>query len=442
MYLLDISKRLTIRELDGGSPKVIASDLSHFVRFCYEISKNLWELYDDDFHCFVEKLIVETELHDPTIRKRNNNTVGRIIDNTIAFLRWLQETIVPDRILVGPRNRNPQIRLVVKQAKDRHGGLREVMDYQYRPASDTPDPKRPMARAIRNKLWDGIAVLAESEKKRINSGQLNEELEAIDYLRARRELQLLLCEATGRRPGELARLKIGTSPDFGYREVSLPTLKRRKAKDPITTISLELGVAIKLGAFVERHRQHLIEALRKKGINAQPLDHVFLNARNGSPLTETSLTKDFQRIAAAAGIRERACMSMFRHRFITLKVATYLRAFLEDNSGKSRMLLTEADYISVLKRVAIYTGHADPESLLPYIDMAWDEIGAFDGIEAGYVFCQSIENAMLAIRSLQTEISAKHLASEDVIQRVMTELNSIQTRTLEVLRTNSEREAA
>ena len=114
-YLIE-ERTLTIRENDGGTLKVIVSDLSHIIRYCWNKGKGFIELHDEDFHEFVSHLLEEKDPNNPHEYKRNNDTVSRIIDNTIEYLFWIQNLLAKDVVLVGLKSDNSQIALKKKKS--------------------------------------------------------------------------------------------------------------------------------------------------------------------------------------------------------------------------------------------------------------------------------------------------------------------------------------
>lgn len=426
MFLLQKSEHLKLRSDDGGSLKVAATDLSHLVRFCWENKRNFWDLYDDDFFLFVRGLRCEMKHPGSAVRCRNDNTVGRIIETAVEFLFWLQAHILLGRHIVGPRRIGPQIRLVEKSYRNRRGESSVRFKYPFTPTPDAPDPKRPISSSLRNQLWDGVSTLAQKTQSNLHQAERN-------YLRARRELLLLLFEATGCRPGEAALLSVKDNENcVSTGVITLTTLKRRRAKDPKRRIPLDKGTAIKLEVFIHKYRHDLLKRLRAQGIEVRPEDKIFLGCRNGDPLTSASLIRDFQRIACAAGVEQRACASMFRHRFVTNMVKLHLLALMQDHPGATRALLTEGDYRTILKRVATFTGHGSEESLFHYIDWAWEELEVFDYVNSARELSRSVESAMCGLKALSGRVRSSNLG--EVMQEVLVELENILTTTKEALR--------
>lgn len=104
-------------------------------------------------------------------------------------------------------------------------------------------------------------------------------------------------------------------------------------------------------------------------------------AEHGKPIKSASLSTEFARLVSAAGYPDvKACLSMFRHRFITYEVIVHLKEFMA-KCGKTHHLITDSDYMSILKKVATKTGHKSVKSLWHYIDLAWAEINVWGGVE-------------------------------------------------------------
>ncbi len=421
MFLLEKGRRLKLRSNDGGSLKVVASDLSHLVRFCWEVGIEFWDLHDDNFYQFVQSLRAEKKCVGSAVKRRNDNTVARVIDTAIEFLIWLQTHVVHDRNIVGPRRIAPQISLLEKKLSNRRGEHSLSLKYPFTPTPDAADPKKPLTSHLRNLLWDGVKTLCYKAQKNLDVDQRN-------YLRARRELLLLLFEATGCRPGEAAMLSASDNENCVSKgKITLVTMKRRKGIDPKRCIPLDKETAIKLEVFIHKHRRELLQRLRGQKVEVRPQDKVFLGCRTGAPITGSSLIKEFQRVAAASGIDERACLSMFRHRFVTNMVKLHLIAFSQSHPGATRALISEGDYRTILRRVATFTGHGSEDSLFHYIDWAWEELEVFDYVSSARELTTSIERAMDKLRVLSSNVysSASSEGAGEVIYYVLAELESI-----------------
>lgn len=378
---------------------------------------------------------------DPSRPRRNNNTVDLIVATCVRFLRWIQENIFLDKIIVGTQDQNPNIILTKKTVNDRRGNLTISYKFHFLPPKSTQEPKKPIARSLRNDLWTAVSKMsdpANQSRYYANRFEPAELISELNYLKKRRELFLELLEATGARPGELARVLVSENCECTVTgKFIIATLKRRN--DRSRKFPIDPGVAIKIEIFIHKTREVLLERLKKKGVDVDPQDRLFLCSKKGTPLSEQSLTKEFQRIVIEAGINEeQACASMFRHRFITNMVKIHLQSFLADNQGTTKLLMTEADYRTILKRVAVFTDHADENSLWHYIDLAWDELGVFDYVEPARRLASSVERSLNTLTSLQGDIKLKKkLPVTQILENIIVELESIRADVKDALKTQA-----
>lgn len=402
-YLISRFRRgASVRE-DGGSLRATVAKLTHLIRYCWDIRRDFWELRDDEVYQLVVVLMGETKPSAPFIRARDNNTVRAIVATAVEFLLWLQSDVLVNYRLIGV-GPEYQVRLAERKVFDSRRNRHIVsLVYHRLPPRDTKEPKRPISREKRNQLWQGVSELAKTEaflpawsRKSSQGGMLS------TYLKARRELLLELLEATGARPGELARLSVLANENcYKTQQLTLETLKRRRQIQ--RTIKLQPGVAMRLAVFIQKHRATLLRKMLSAGEPPVPMDRVFVGI-SGTPMSERSMTSEFSRISAAAGLSDyQSCMSMFRHRFITKQVALHLGIYLSDNN-KTKEMMTDGDYRTILRKVATTTGHGSETSLLHYLDMAWEELGTMNQIDTAISMDASIEGAMTQIISLMGDI--------------------------------------
>lgn len=438
-FLAEITPYVSVRRSDGSTLKVMASDLSHLVRFCWSKQVGFEDLTDVEFYAFIESLVYEG-FGRSVFLARNRNTARRIVQHSTIFLQWLQENVVLNRTIIGPREQSPQISAkIVNNAK----GASYVscrLEHPRLPRKDPPGLKTPIAGPIITRLWDAVGTVclpdAFSPRYKARFRSDAEFVAEIEYLRSRRELLLTLLESTGCRPGELALMDVRNNANCSTKsQLVLTTLKRRTNRRVTRLIPVDLGTAIAVESFISGARKQLLLRLKQRGVIPQPQGSVFLCARKGTPLPEGSMAREFSRLVATAGISQRTCMSMFRHRFITNMVALHLRAFSRDHQEKQRALFTESDYLSILKKVAQITGHAKETSLLSYIDLAWGALGLFEASEAELRLIQNTENSIRRIQSLTNY--ARMRRGSDVGKlgtEIISELESLKARATRVLR--------
>ncbi|RYH00007.1 MAG: hypothetical protein EON58_01800 [Alphaproteobacteria bacterium] len=422
----------TSREVDGGSLRATVSKISHLVRYCWDIQTDFWNLDDEEYFQFICLLQSERRVKTPYVPKRDGNSVRAISAACIDLLRWLQDELRFRKDLVGcgPSYR---IKLIKSTRSSKHHPHQEDSSVYHRlPPRDIREPKRPIPSSYRNSLWEAASSMSRTARIRAHwvTDSRDEEL-VTEFLVNRRELLLYLLEATGARPGELARLSVLANADcYKTRKLKLVTLKRRRLVYRV--IDIQPDVAMRLELFVHGYRAGLLDRIRQETGLQRGADHVFIGIL-GEPMHERTMTSDFTRIAEQAGLgRVKSCMSMFRHRFITKQVAIHLKEYLSENS-LVRALMTEVDYLSILKKISAITGHKSPQSLLHYIDLAWDELGAFDRIETAKKIEAAIDSTVVRLISLIGDIKTQGRRKCSDIEHAVHTLKALQTDVLDAL---------
>lgn len=418
MYLLAIAHEVT-----GDSLKTYAAELSHLIRYCGEKNAAIERLTNDDIHKLSKELQEERSHRHPLERVRNDNTVRGILSRTIRFLLWYQETfmLLLRTPLIGEQKVSPQITVQLVKISHRQGHKTRT-EYYYThsamPSSESREPKRPIARPVIEDIQRCIyqqSVLEDNSARFTQRHGNNRDLllAQIEYMRARRTFMIWMMMRTGLRPSELVQMSVKDHDNIlTTRVLKIPTKKRRKLAAPIRSFPILMDAATVVYRYL-LSRTTYCDALRKSGTDPAPGAAFFLTLE-GEPILKTSLEKDFERLAAHAGYKDvQACLSMFRHRFITYEVTVHLKEFI-DKSGKSRQMMTDIDYESILKRVSAKTGHESVQSLWHYIDLAWEELGVWastdKALERLHAFDQLFTDGLLLKHQLES--SGKRLPKE------------------------------
>lgn len=410
MFLQDKAQTLSTNPLDGGTVGLYASQLSHLVRFCYQRKIEFIDLTHFDIEHMIFELIQE---RDKTGRpKRNNNTVKAISSTVVSFLLWIQENIFTSRALIGvdtPEKRH-QIKLTSKNFRTTNGHIVNRAVLVSSLPKSTTTAKKPMPTIIRERIWNALVDLKEKQtvsKKLQGSFSDQEKREHLKYMHARRELQLILLESTGLRPQELVRIQcLENLERLRKSQLSIPTLKRRDGSHRV--IPIDRQVSMKIETFIFVHREKLLARLRRAGLidlSAPPPDTLYLSSETGTAVMPDAAYQDFRRLCLAAKIDQKSCQSMFRHRFITNMVKLHLVSFIENNPHKNKHMMTESDYRTILQKVASFTGHKSADSLLHYIDLAWEELEAFSSIYDLKKLQDSMRGICFKINEIRAEIT-------------------------------------
>ena len=406
MYFIDIAHLAT-----GDSLKTAASELSHIVRYCWKQRIPIAGLQDANIFEFVKLLKEEKAPRRANEHARNNNTIRSILRRTIRFLFWYQKNFIsPTSIpLIGLKEDSPQIKVsltdafIPYQAKSSayytHGAM---------PPPESTNPKGPIAQTIIESIEKCIDDLAAVETQRPKfiqryRNQPDLMLARLNYVRIRRHFLVWIMKRTGLRPSEMGELSVKEHENIlQTKRFLIPSKKRRRHTAPMRSFPITLKDASVYQRYAAG-RVKFYDALESSGMTVDRSDALFLSVE-GAPIKTSSLQREFARLVRAAGFQDvQACLSMFRHRFITYEVIVHLKEFMA-NSGKTKHLMTETDCMSILKRVATKTGHGSARSLWNYIDLAWQEINVWGSIDKALSRLHAADRLYDDMRELQHEL--------------------------------------
>ncbi len=370
----------------GSSITTYASQITHIVRYCAQEKIAFESLSDSAIHDFSAYLVAEQAPNNPAEKRRNNNQSREIIGLTLRFLVWYQKHLVlpTDQKLIGKIEESPKI--IVKEKRNPHS-KKIYLFHSSLPPKVATDIKTPIPDHIISDIEDQIelrsdvAMLGERAKRRYIDRE-DFLIASMKYVRARRVFTLWMMKRTGLRPEELHEIPLNDNRDvLNSKCIIIPTKKRRKHNAPMRSFRIEGADARKFNRYL-RSRNEFVAFLESDNVEYHAPNQILLG-REGEAVRKESVRKDFDRLVNDAGYADvKTCLSMFRHRFITREVIIYFREFMA-STNKTRAMITDADYRSILKRIATKTGHGSEESLWHYIDLAWDEMGVWGDAEKG-----------------------------------------------------------
>ena len=144
-------------------------------------------------------------------------------------------------------------------------------------------------------------------------------------MRKRRQNTLRLLEATGGRRIELPNLTIeDIERAHKTGKLTLWTAKQNSYKT--REIPIHRGWLEPISIFMDTHRRRLVKGLLEESIIEKDSGYLLLSSK-GEKISEETITREVNKLAKIAGINEKACPHMFRHRFITIQVATRLKEY-------------------------------------------------------------------------------------------------------------------
>lgn len=431
-YLLDQAHRWT-----GDSVVTEANKLVELVRYCAhgradQNPCDFGDLSDADVARLILKLCTDVYMDDASERVRNNNTVRAIMQSCFRFLHWFQETLYMKPFpLIGDRRIGAGIVTEVK--KNPHSN-RTFFDHRYLPPTNTQDPKLPISsrmiediEAVIEELHGAESYPEPAVRRFAGDGALFDAYRT--YITARRDFMLSMMERTGLRPAELAgmSLKANMASTLGQQPcLVLPTLKRRRLNPPLRNFPINNDFALRVRGYA-RARREWLEVCQQHNPSLLDDDAMFLSAepgKYGQAVGNTALEKDFENLCRRAGYAgSHACLSMFRHRFITLEVRLHLKEL-----GKSKTELDKQDYRMVLEKVREKTGHKSIESLWNYIDLAYEMDGAWEPVIQAQEQMQGADQLRYELRQLQREWrhkDASDMTADQVVDLVVGRIGQI-----------------
>lgn len=356
----------------GNSADTFAMHISHYIRDSYRHEIQLFEI-DDEYLCnFSKRLMDEKKLKDNILHDaRNPNHVAYTIRRVLDFLIWYQINykLASQPRLIGELGTGARVTIEWRIDSRGHPVI-------HHPAIPTKRPpvgdKKPMPDDFIGKITDTISSLRVQPRHPfgLSKGSKSRQFFAKnEYLYCRRIVTVKLTQLTGLRPDELNNIPLHLNLEpIKTRRLFIPTLKTRRSPPPVREFPLTLEDAIEVSIYLQ-DRAAFLESL-KPTITTSTTSS-FLLSHYGTPITTRSLARDFKRICNLSGLLQmQACLSMFRHRFITTHIAYEIKKELKRDLAQ-KDLWQEAVQRRILAKVAKLTGHTNPMSLHPYFDEAF-----------------------------------------------------------------------
>ena len=354
------------------TPTTYAGQITHILRFCYSRQLDIWDINDlllKDFASYLTETM-KISRHG-TDSARSINHVKAIQQRTLNFLLYISRNVpcTESRRLIGKEGQGCQITV------DFRVNTYTGKTYIHHPYFVTEDPKPyhndkiPMPdefiQLIQNDIFrrHNLSELPDKSKlKQINDPDRFRVTN--EYLFERRMFVIRMMKLAGLRPEELINIPLelntATLTDLF---ILIPTMKREKPA-PLRKFYISRHDALAFNRYVKA-RTRFKEFLEKTETHKSTSNAILLT-ESGTALRKESITKEFARLCTSAGITDsRACLSMFRHRFISREIhILLLEAFEKTPSLKEHW--TEAFRDDICHKVARKTGHANAESIWVY----------------------------------------------------------------------------
>lgn len=396
-YMRELFERGLSRRNRGGTLATYAAHISHLIRYCYQRGIEPYQLTDDGFTAFIQSLSPPDRRK--SLQPRSPTSVLSIGRTCVEYLMSVGREL-DDPMFVG---KNGRIRVSEKEYVVR--GTRGTQRRKYWHHHSFPAPS-PLARRlpISSDLIERLqgAVLGLSGRS--------------TYLRKRRYVMLRLLEITGGRRAEVAGvrcsavLRAATMPEP---MLEVETLKKREDETRLVPISRsDLFFLIE---FIQKNRRQVVRSTC--GLSRDD-DILLISETTGFGLRPNTLTQEVSALANYAGVSEKTCAHMFRHRFITklfISLAEQLRSATSDSFRRSLR-----DDESIKKKVLEWTGQKSIASLDVYIDIAFAEYARFTKAYDLVRATQIIDSFRSSLSEFRTDLRQGHAAK--VIAQQLDEL--------------------
>lgn len=357
MWLIECSKNRRANHSAsrrGRTSTTDASLISLFVRYVANEAIGFEDMSDDHMFHWANQLAAERDPSNSLLPRRNTTQIGRIMRKAIQFLLWFQDSFVHHRSLIG-RNADCQIRITEEYGRSRKGHAFQYMQHRAIPKNSVPNDVKPIGHALITKLYDAIRQSTQNA-----------------YVRSRRQTTLRLLEAVGGRRLEISQITVNDIRNaFATELLVIRSVKRSDGRS--RQVPVDRSWIRPVIEFIEMHRKRLVDHLIGEGVIKEDSGMLLLGIR-GRAISEETITKEVTTLARLAGISEKTCPHMFRHRFITIQVAYRLKEYV------GQALPMDVAH-TILTKVAELTGHRDPMSLWHYIDLGFDELKVWDTAE-------------------------------------------------------------
>jgi integrase len=392
-FLWELFEKGLSRRNRGGSLAVAAAHISQLLRYCWKRHLDPIELSDNHFREFITQLGREKRVGHPEQFARTGNAVIAIGRSCLAFLNSVGE-YHDDPLFLGPKGRIQAAKrehVVIVEGGRSRTAKRVVLywDHDILPEPSTKLRRLPIASATIGKLRAAVASISSTP-----------------YQRIRRYVMLKLLEVTPSRRGEIALITVESVLLAARMEMPMlcvPTLKKKGGRLEYRYIPISRADIKFLAQYAEIHRRIIV----KRCLKGKDHGILLVNGRNGEALFPNTITQEIKQLARAAGVQEKTCPHMFRHRFITKLFVALIEQHEIENRDHFRRMLIDSEQFK--RKVAEWTGHTDLGSLDVYINLAFEEIGNFKRVYSLATVNMAIDSF---IGTLQAEVS--NLRSGDI----------------------------
>lgn len=413
-WLCDVSSRTT-----GQTCKQYCVNITPLIRYCGTKNVNLVDFSDE--HLNDLSLSLTGEKTAAGGRKKQNNQVNAVIDTILIFYIWLRDVGSPFEYghLIGLVGQSCNI--TVTTATNRFGQLCYKHEAHVEKSADLHE-KHAMPDSTISILEDQVFLESVSHGERGgNANRVDADTEGSRalqiYLLERRNFSMWMFKRTGLRPAELCLMPWAENKNVLETNVlRIPTKKRRTESLALRVFKVSSDAALSVDYYLKA-REAFLSFLRANGDRSSYGD-VMLLTLDGGNLSAASLTRDFSRVVKRAGLADvRACLSMFRHRFITKEILLHLREIFGTKT-LSRASISPPVIRSIQERIRKKTGHGLGDSIWTYFDTVFDMIELWADVDRAIENFDKIDDIEGQLKRVKQNVNRSALTNEFIFEQI------------------------
>ena len=143
---------------------------------------------------------------------------------------------------------------------------------------------------------------------------------------------------------------------------------------------------------------------------------LLISENTGKAILPVTITNEINKIRKIAGIEEKVCAHMFRHRFITNLFIQLIKQYDIQNKDQFRNSLMDLENLKVYIQQA--TGHKNVNSLDNYIDIAKSELTNMDNVVDNLLEERNTESVEKEKLRLLNMLKNKEITTTEYIKKI------------------------
>lgn len=362
-----------------------AYSLTHIIRFCENNKIKFSHFSENDFVAFSHSLQEED---------RENKTTVFILSNTLNFFNYFGRKFLDIE--------NYCIDILHCFYKKHITKSNKETKSLYHVCFPTKEPvkrRSPVSLGNIEKMYENVPKTSDSS-----------------FVQKRNRVILKLLEITGARVGEISLLTIQDIENVFTDDkpaLKMRTLKRRGGLVDYRYVPVNKADFNEIATYIKIYRNKIIKNTIGK-VNDE--GYLLISENTGKAILPVTITNEINKIRKIAGIEEKVCAHMFRHRFITNLFIQLIKQYDIQNKDQFRNSLMDLENLKVYIQQA--TGHKNVNSLDNYIDIAKSELTNMHKVVDNLLAVRDIESIAKEKQRLLNMLKNKEITTTEYIKKI------------------------